>query len=127
MFVYEHRSQEPLSRRRFLRRMVRHGVVAAAVVAGSLAIGAWGYHRFGELPWVDAFMNAAMLLGGMGQVGEVSPVSGKLFAGLYALYAGVVFLLLAATLLTPIFHRVLHRFHWDADRRRSAGGDPKRE
>jgi len=127
MTLYEGRDQEPLSQRRFLRRMLRHGMVAAAIGIGSLAVGMWGYHRFGELPWVDAFMNAAMLLGGMGQVGEVSSTRGKLFAGVYALYAGVVFLLLAATLLTPIFHRVLHRFHWDADRRRSAGGGRKLE
>jgi hypothetical protein len=70
-----------------------------------------GYHDLEGLPWVDAFLNASMLLGGMGPVDMPHTVGGKLFAGLYALYSGMLFLVLAAILLAPVFHRVLHRFH----------------
>jgi len=70
-----------------------------------------GYHWFESLPWVDSFLNASMLLGGMGPVDMPQTESGKLFAGFYALYAGMLFLVLAAILLAPVFHRVLHRFH----------------
>ncbi|HTO06425.1 MAG TPA: hypothetical protein VMR86_05145 [Myxococcota bacterium] len=70
-----------------------------------------GYHWFESLPWVDSFLNASMLLGGMGPVDMPHTESGKLFAGFYALYSGMLFLVLAAILLAPVFHRVLHRFH----------------
>lgn len=71
-----------------------------------------GYRVFENLPWVDAFLNAAMLLGGMGPVNPPQSTSGKLFAGLYALYAGLVFIATAALLFAPIFHRLMHGFHW---------------
>jgi hypothetical protein len=115
MFKYEHRGEPPLSRRLFLRRLARQGVSAGWIVLGSLAIGMAGYHWLADQEWVDAFLNAAMLLGGMGPVGELHATSAKIFAGIYALYAGIVFLVLAAMLLGPVFHRVLHHFHWEAD------------
>ena len=115
MFKYEHRGQHPLNHRLFLRRMARQGVSGGVIVLVSLAIGMAGYHWLGDQSWVDAFLNAAMLLGGMGPVGELHATSAKLFAGVYALYAGIVFLVLAAMLLGPVFHRVLHHFHWEAD------------
>lgn len=127
MWLYEHRDQEPLSKRLFMVRMLRHAGAAALIAAVSLAIGMYGYHRFAQEEWLDAFVNAAMLLGGMGQVGDVTTKAGRVFAGLYSLYAGTVFLVLTATMLTPVFHRVLHRFHWDADRRRVLAGRRKRE
>ena len=83
----------------------------ALLVGGSLAFGMLGYHALESLPWVDAFLNAAMLLGGMGPVDMPHTEAGKLFAGLYALYSGMLFLVLTAILLAPVFHRVLHRFH----------------
>lgn len=125
--MYEHRDQEPLSRREFAFRMARHAGAGLAIVAGSLAVGMWGYHRFAQLEWIDAFVNAAMLLGGMGPVGEIRTQAGKLFAGVYALYCGMVFLVLVATLLAPIIHRLMHRFHWDADRKRATAGRRKLE
>jgi hypothetical protein len=127
MGLYEHRDEEPLSQWRFLLRMVRHAGVAVVIVAGSLGFGMWGYHRFARFTWIDSFMNSAMLLGGMGPVGDVPTRSGKLFAGFFALYCGMVFLVLIATILTPVVHRVLHRFHWDADRRRANAGRRKLE
>ena len=115
--MYESRSQPLISRRAFLLRLSRHGVVAMGLLAVSLAVGMVGYHLFEKLHWMDAFLNTAMLLGGMGPVDPPKTAAGKLFAGLYALYAGLVVITVAAILGTPIFHRVLHRFHADADAR----------
>lgn len=74
----------------------------------------WGYSSFEKLSPIDAFLNAAMLLGGMGPVDSPATEGGKLFAGIYALYAGLVFILAAALILTPIAHRALHKFHCDS-------------
>ena len=73
-----------------------------------------GYRYYERLPWLDAFLNAAMLLGGMGPVEDPQTAGGKLFAGLYALYAGPVFLVATAIILAPVVHRLLHKFHWEA-------------
>jgi hypothetical protein len=91
--------------------MWRHFLVALAVVVGSLLIGMVGYHRLAGFSWIDSFLNAAMLLGGMGPVGDIATNSGKVFAGFYALYAGLVLIVSAGLLLTPALHRVMHRLH----------------
>ncbi|HXY42138.1 MAG TPA: hypothetical protein VEQ10_20855 [Vicinamibacteria bacterium] len=115
--MYEHRGTPPLPLRRFLRRLAGHFAVASALAALSLVAGMAGYHALEGLSWLDSFLNAAMLLGGMGPVGNGPQTpAGKLFAGIYALYSGMVFLVAAGLLLAPVFHRVLHRFHWEADR-----------
>lgn len=111
--MYEHKSTAPLSHRSFAGRMVSHFTAASLFILVSLGLGMWGYHLFEELPWIDAFLNASMLLGGMGPVDAPHTHAGKLFAGLYALYAGLAFLILAGVIFTPILHRVLHKFHWD--------------
>jgi len=108
----------PLPRRRFVLRMAGHFAVAAILVVLSLVVGMWGYERYESLLWRDAFLNAAMLLGGMGPVDDPMTDGGKLFAGFYALYAGLVFLVVAGLLLAPVIHRVLHLVHWDADNSR---------
>lgn len=82
---------------------------------GSLLIGMAGYASFEGLPWLDAFLDAAMLLGGMGPVESPRTDGGKLFAGLYALYAGLVFLVATGVVLAPILHRLLHKFHWEVE------------
>jgi hypothetical protein len=110
--MYEHHGERPLTRRAFLWRVARHVVAAILVVAASLLLGMAGYAHFERLGWLDAFLNAAMLLGGMGPVESPATRGGKLFAGLYALYAGMVFLVVASLLLAPVIHRLLHRFHW---------------
>lgn len=109
--MYEHRSAPLLPRRHFLRRLVAHVAAAAAVLVVSLAVGTEGYHALGGQPWVDSFLNAAMILGGMGQVGEVSSTAGKLFAAFFALYAGVVLITVPSIILAPMVHRILHRLH----------------
>jgi len=111
--MYEPRHHRPLPTHRFVRRMANHAATAVAVVAGSLFLGMAGYVYFEGLSWLDAFVNAAMLLGGMGPVSVLRTDAGKLFAGLYALYAGLVFLAVAGLLLAPFAHRLLHKFHWD--------------
>ena len=112
--MYESKSQSPLPRARFAKRLLAHFSIAVTLVLGSLGAGMLGYAHFEHLSALDAFLNAAMLLGGMGPVNAPVTAAGKLFAGLYALYAGLVFLVSAALVLTPIVHRVLHKFHWDA-------------
>jgi len=93
--------------------MLRHGHYALWLVIASLVIGMSGYHWIAGYRWADAFLDSSMLLGGMGPVGVLSTTSAKIFAGVFALYAGLVFLAAAALMLAPVFHRVLHRFHWE--------------
>lgn len=111
--LYEHHAEPLLSRRAFVWRMAQHLAVALAFIAGSLALGMAGYVRFEGLGWLDAFLNAAMLLGGMGPVESPRTTEGKLFAGFYALYAGLVFLIVAGIAFAPVFHRIVHRLHLD--------------
>lgn len=113
--MYEGRGDAPLPRPLFLARMARHGVVAALFIGGSLGLGMAGYRFFEQLDWLDAFLNASMLLGGMGPVNNPQTSGGKLFAGLYALYSGLVFLVTAGVLGAPVLHRALHLFHWRKD------------
>ena len=97
--------------------MVVHGCVALVVVAISLFAGMAGYRHYEQMSWMDAFVNAAMLLGGMGPVKtDGLSEAGKLFAGIYALYAGLVFVAVIGIMLAPVVHRVLHRFHWKEER-----------
>lgn len=112
---YEHRSQPPISTRLFVGRLVRHVIFVQIMVVGSVILGTAGYHWFDGAAWIDGFVNACMLLGGMGPVGELHSNGGKIFAALFALYAGLVFLVSTAVLLTPVLHRVMHKFHWKAE------------
>ncbi len=109
--MFEHKSEPLLSHRDFLGRVARSVLAGALLVALSLLAGMVGYHAFEQLEWIDAFLNAAMLLGGMGPVAELKTEAGKLFAGFYALYCGLVVLIVAGIVLAPVAHRVLHRFH----------------
>jgi hypothetical protein len=111
--MYETRKQPPLPRVRFRRRLLIHGAIACGLIAVSLALGMAGYCGFEHLSPLDGFLNAAMLLGGMGPVNAPVTAAGKLFAGCFALYAGLVFIVTAALLFTPLLHRLMHRFHWD--------------
>jgi len=111
--IYESRHTPPITNARFARRMGSHVAVAAGLVAVSLLVGMWGYEHYEHLPWRDAFLNTAMLLGGMGPVDPPRTNGGKMFAGFFALYAGGVFLVVAALFLAPVIHRIMHRFHWE--------------
>ena len=112
--MYEAISTPPLSLRLFVRRVLLHGAVTMLLIVGSLAIGMLGYAYLEHLSLTDAFLNASMLLGGMGPVDAPHTEAGKLFAGFYALYSGLVVLLAAGIIFTPVLHRVMHKLHWDA-------------
>ena len=113
--MYEHRHRTPLSRGAFALRVLRRAGLALPLVLFSLGAGMWGYRATEGMSWTDSFVNAAMLLGGMGPVNPLRTTAGKVFAGVYALYAGLIFLIATGIVLVPFFHRVLHRFHWDTD------------
>ena len=113
--MYEAKTHPPIPRERFARRVLLHFAAALGGLSFSLAMGMFGYEYFENLPWRDAFLNAAMLMGGMGQVDAPITNGGKVFAGLFALYAGLVFLAAAGLVFAPILHRLLHKFHWEQD------------
>jgi hypothetical protein len=111
--TFEHRRQQPIGRRHFVRRLLRHAGYGGILIAASAVAGTVGYRVLAGFSWVDSFLNACMLLGGMGPVGDLPNDAAKLFASIFALYSGLVFLILAGLLLAPVFHRVLHKFHWE--------------
>lgn len=104
-----------VAQKRFMERLARNGILSVTVVVGSMVLGTVGFRWIVGESWSLAFLNAAMLLGGMGPVGGVenAHTGGKIFAAMFALYAGLVFLIIAGLLLAPVFHRVLHHFHWE--------------
>jgi len=109
--MYEHKSQPLLPRRLFLIRLLRHILFAIGVLTISLAIGMVGYHFLEKMNFVDSMLNASMILGGMGPVGELKTAGGKIFASLYALFSGVIFLVVVGIIIAPLAHRLLHRLH----------------
>ena len=109
--MYEHKSKPLLPRRKFYRRMGRSIAIVAGIVAFSLFMGSAGYHYLDDLPWIDALLNASMILAGMGPVDPVKSTAAKLFATFYALYSGIAFLTMVAILMAPLLHRFLHQFH----------------
>ena len=111
--MYESKRHPPIPKAHFIRRVLGHFFVAMSVLGASLVAGMAGYEYFENLAWRDAFLNSAMLLGGMGPINAPQSDGGKVFAGLYALYAGLVFLIVLAIIFTPVIHRVLHKFHWE--------------
>jgi hypothetical protein len=111
--MYEHRKHPILSRADFTKRVARHGMLALIVLALALGIGVVGYHYLGELEWLDALLNASMILGGMGPVDLLHKPVAKLFASCYALFPGLAFIGVASLLVAPFAHRLLHRFHLD--------------
>ncbi len=107
---------EPLAPRAvFLRRLAASFAAAFAIIGISLAAGMTGYHRTEGLNWLDSFLNASMILSGMGPLLQPVTTAGKLFAGIYALYSGLAVLVIAGVMFGPIVHRFLHRFHLEAD------------
>jgi len=111
--VYEHYKQPVLPFRAFLKRLLRHFGIAVLILAVSLGIGVIGYRTLAGLGWVDSLLNASMILGGMGPVNALTSNSAKIFASLYALFSGIVFLVAAGVLIAPVAHRLLHYFHMD--------------
>lgn len=112
----ERRSDRLAGRSRFAARMGLATGLWAAVIAAGLAIGMAGYAYFEGMGWVDSFVNAAMILSGMGVFDDLKNPDAKIFAGFYALLSGLILLIAATFILAPVFHRVLHRFHVEDDR-----------
>lgn len=109
--MYEHRKHKLLAWPVFLRRAARHLGVSLLLIVAAVIIGTVGYHVLGDLGWVDAFLNASMILGGMGPVDRMDTTVGKLFAALYALFSGLFFLAVIGVLIAPWLHRMIHAMH----------------
>ena len=112
--VFEHRAQPLVPWAKFVLRLLRRAAIAGGIIGTSLGLGTVGYHVTEGFDWVDSILNAAMILTGMGPVNPVQTTAGKLFATVYALFSGIVFLTTAALVLGPVFHRLIHRFHLEA-------------
>lgn len=117
--MFEHRTQPLLPQHKFVNRVLRYGIASAAVLAASLFMGMAGYHFSAGIGWTDAFYNASMILTGMGPALDIGALplerqdTVRIFAGLYALYSGVVFLVASGLMLSPLLHRFFHILHLD--------------
>ena len=109
--LFEHRHQPLLPKHLYLRRVIFSILLGVGLIIISLMVGMAGYHWYEDLPWLDAFVNAAMILSGMGPLAQPHTDGGKIFAGIYALYSGLAVILIAGVIFAPIVHRFLHRFH----------------
>lgn len=115
LFRFEHSTKPLAPSRVFFGRLVGSMAIALVLIGAALGIGMAGYRVTEHMDWLDAFLNAAMLLGGMGPVNVLQTEAGKLFAGLYALFCGLLIVVASGVILAPILHRVLHALHADAD------------
>lgn len=109
--MYERRTEKLLPARAFQKRVFRHGVLAGATIFCALSIGVAGYHYLARLGWVDALLNASMILAGMGPVNPLPTTAAKIFASCYALFSGLVFVGTGSVMLAPFLHRLLHQLH----------------
>jgi hypothetical protein len=113
LFHFEHRRQPLATATHFSSRLARNGLWALGIVVAALAVGMAGYMTFEDMGLVDGFVNAAMILSGEGPLTPLKTVSGKIFAGLYAIASGLLIFGVAGLVLAPVLHRLLHRFHVD--------------
>ena len=109
--MFESRTKALLPRRLYYRRVARNAALGGVVLVIALAIGMIGYHALENLPWVDAFLNAAMILSGMGPVATLQTTAGKIFAGCYAIFSGIALISILGITFAPVVHRALHKFH----------------
>jgi len=110
-FTFEHKNEPLLPRNLFVRRALNHLLLGISIIIISLTIGILGYHFIGNFSWIDSLLNASMILGGMGPVGELKTDWGKFFASMYALFSGIVFLVTVGIVIAPVVHRFLHSMH----------------
>jgi hypothetical protein len=113
----EHHKKPLLPRKQFIRRQVRYAGFASIILLFSVGTGTAGYHTFGKLPWIDAFLNACMILAGMGPVDHLETSPGKLFAAFYALFSGISFITFVGVLFAPVYHRFLHKLHLNIEKK----------
>jgi hypothetical protein len=119
--MFEHRLTPLLPWPAFRARLQQTIVFGLSLILASLAIGMLGYHFIAKQSWPDSFLNAAMILAGMGPIGDLKSTGAKIFAGIYALYSGLALISIAGIVLAPIIHRFLHKFHMEAEQK--PGGD----
>ena len=122
----EHRRQPLLPADQFRHRVIVFAGLAMLLIGGSLALGIIGYHFIAGLGWVDSLLNASMILTGMGPVDPMRTTAAKVFASAYAIFSGVAFLTSVGVLLAPMFHRVLHRLHLEAEEQEGGKSSGKR-
>lgn len=111
--MYEGKRQPLISAHKFILRIMKSVFMGTGLIVMAELIGMWGYHTFEEMTWIDAFVNAAMILSGMGPLSPLKTTAGKLFAGFYALFSGLAFILIIGIVFAPIIHRFFHQFHLD--------------
>lgn len=111
--MFERISTTPISWFKFILRMGKSVTLALILITISLLLGMYGYHHFEKMSWTDAYVNAAMILSGMGPVSTLNTEAGKIFAGTYALYSGLVLIAVIGIILAPLVHRLLHQFYAD--------------
>jgi len=114
--MFEHRREQLLPRREFVLRLGWSVAAGGALILCSLSIGMLGYHFLGGLAWIDAFLDAAMILSGMGPLSPLKSDAAKLFAGFYAIYCGIALIATTGIVFAPVIHRSLHKFHLEWDR-----------
>lgn len=109
--MFESKKKGLLPRRDFYKRILRSFILGLILIAISLYLGMMGYHHYEGLSWIDAYANASMILSGMGPLSPLQTEKGKLFAGTYALFSGLIFIIILGVILAPVIHRFLHKFH----------------
>jgi hypothetical protein len=117
--MFEHHSQAVVALPQFIRRLILSLAAVLGLVLLSLVIGAVGYQATEHMSWIDAVYNAALILSGMGPATTLTTVAGKLFASVYAIYSGLFLISATAILFTPVFHRLMHNLHLDAEQRKA--------
>jgi hypothetical protein len=115
--LFEQRTHPIIPFRKFLKRILKSAVVALLTISAALYAGMVGYHFLAGLDWLDSFLNASMILGGMGPVNELHSSAAKLFAGCYALFSGLLFIVIMGIIFAPILHRILHHFHMESEKK----------
>ena len=110
--MYEKKHEALIPVKKFIVRILISLSLGFLMILMALLIGMWGYHFYEQMSWIDAFANAAMILSGMGPLTPLTTSAGKLFAGCYALFSGLAFILIIGVILSPVVHRILHQFHW---------------
>ena len=115
--MFEHHKDKLLPRREFLHRLSKSMAAGFVLILLSLSIGMAGYHFLGDLAWIDAFLDSAMILSGMGPLSQLHNDAAKIFAGCYAIYCGIALIATTGVMLAPVIHRGLHKFHLEWDRK----------
>jgi len=120
MLFFEHRHEPLISKAKFYKRLINNSLIALVIIIISLTIGIGGYMGFAHMTFVNALLNASMILGGMGPVDMLPNDASKYFASVYALFSGVTFLSIVGVLFAPLLHRIMHHYHLETDEEEAA-------